>query len=429
MSDSKNREGLLLPILIPFGALGVIGLVLFGFSRILLAISHNAATVVALVAAAGILATATIVAGRKKVTGGSLASMVGISSGIAMMIGGLAVVAVGPQKEAGEGGNAQVVTLAAPAGAAATGFSTKSLAVASGEAISLEFDNQDPNVSHNVVVFAGKDDTAPELFKGELVAGPKKVAYEIPALDPGSYFFHCEVHPATMQGVIEASEGGGGSPGGPGVTLVAEGIAFDTDKLQFQADAETVLTFDNRDADIPHNMAIYKTPEDTSPLFLGELITGPATAKYTIPALAAGKYYFHCEIHPSMEGTIRVGESGGGGGGGVPSGSPSAVPSDGAGGSGTASIAAAGLTFDTSSLSFPANEPVTLTFDNTDDVGTTGPHNVAIYKDDTLAEVLFQGELVSGPATIDYQVPALAPGEYYFQCDVHPPMNGTVSVA
>ena len=78
MSEGKNREGLLLPILIPLVALAVIVLVLFGFSRILLAISHNAATVVALVVAAGIVATAAFVASRQRVTGGSLLSMVGV---------------------------------------------------------------------------------------------------------------------------------------------------------------------------------------------------------------------------------------------------------------------------------------------------------------------------------------------------------------
>src|SRR5215211_505339 len=133
MSDGTKREGILLPVLIPLGALAVIGAVLFGFSRILLAISHNAATVVAITVAVGILTVASVVAARQRVTGGSLLSMVGASAGIAMMMGGLALVAVGPEKEA-EGGEApQVVALAAPPGAAAKGFDTDRLSVAAGE--------------------------------------------------------------------------------------------------------------------------------------------------------------------------------------------------------------------------------------------------------------------------------------------------------
>ncbi len=99
MSDGKNRQSLLLPILIPSGALAVIALVLAGFSRVLLAVSHNAATVVALVAAAGIVGVAAWVASRKRVTGATLFSMVAAMTGIAMVAGGLAVVAAPLQAE------------------------------------------------------------------------------------------------------------------------------------------------------------------------------------------------------------------------------------------------------------------------------------------------------------------------------------------
>jgi plastocyanin len=42
---------------------------------------------------------------------------------------------------------------------------------------------------------------------------------------------------------------------------------------------------------------------------------------------------------------------------------------------------------------------------------------------------LFQGEIVTGPSLIDYHVPQMAAGEYHFQCDVHPTMSGSVTVA
>ena len=96
------------------------------------------------------------------------------------------------------------------------------------------------------------------------------------ALPAGSYFFHCEVHPATMQGVIDAGEGGGGGGGGgAGPTLVAQGIAFDTDTIDLPADTATTLTFDNKDANTPHNFAIYEDDSATTPLFQGEIVTGP----------------------------------------------------------------------------------------------------------------------------------------------------------
>jgi plastocyanin/uncharacterized membrane protein len=77
-------------------------------------------------------------------------------------------------------------------------------------------------------------------------------------------------------------------------------------------------------------------------------------------------------------------------------------------------------------LDAPAGEPFTLAFDNQDD-GV--PHNVAIYEDASAAQSLFVGDLVDGPKTVTYDVPALDPGEYFFRCDVHPQMNGTLVAA
>ena len=56
--------------------------------------------------------------------------------------------------------------------------------------------------------------------------------------------------------------------------------------------------------------------------------------------------------------------------------------------------------------------------------------SVAIYPSSTdLMTPLFRGGLDTGVATITYDIPALMPGTYYFHCDVHPTMNGTVTVA
>jgi plastocyanin len=78
------------------------------------------------------------------------------------------------------------------------------------------------------------------------------------------------------------------------------------------------------------------------------------------------------------------------------------------------------------SLRLPANEPVALAFDNED---TGVQHNVAIYGDESAEESLFVGDLIDGPATVTYDVPPLDAGSYFFRCDVHPQMNGSVEVA
>src|SRR5436305_937466 len=118
MSEQNNRESLLLPILIPLGALAVIGLALFGFSRILLSITHDAATGVALGAAIGIMAIASFVATRKKVSSGALAGVAFGIVGFCMLIGGIAIVAIGPEKVEAAQEKPQILALTAPVGAA-----------------------------------------------------------------------------------------------------------------------------------------------------------------------------------------------------------------------------------------------------------------------------------------------------------------------
>jgi plastocyanin len=55
-------------------------------------------------------------------------------------------------------------------------------------------------------------------------------------------------------------------------------------------------------------------------------------------------------------------------------------------------------------------------------------HNIAVYENEKATEAIFQGEIISGGTSVDYEFKAPAQGEYFFQCDVHPGMNGTVLV-
>jgi plastocyanin len=98
----------------------------------------------------------------------------------------------------------------------------------------------------------------------------------------------------------------------------AQNLAFDTSEIDLPADAPSTITFDNADAGIQHNIAIYNDSSLSENLFTGDIVTGPATAEYQVPALSAGEYYFHCDVHPNMSGSVVVG--GGGGGGGPPTG-------------------------------------------------------------------------------------------------------------
>jgi plastocyanin len=311
MSDRGERESLLLPILIPVGGLAVIVVVLYAFSRVLLSVKPNAATAVAFAAAAGVMAVAAFVASRKRVTGAALGAFVGAAAGIAMLAGGVAIAVIGPPEEEVEPFHA---ALAAPEGAASEGFSTDALEVEANKPIDLEFDNEDPSVGHNVQIFDGPDASVASLFQGEVITGPAKTTYHVPPLSEGEFFFHCEVHPTTMTGTITAAEGAGG------IKVVAKDTAFDTKEIELPADTPSKLTFENQDP-FAHNLAIY-TDETASgePLFTFEPFPGPATNSFPVPAIKEGEYYFHCDIHPNMNGTVVVGPPPPGEAGAPPSG-------------------------------------------------------------------------------------------------------------
>ncbi len=107
-----------------------------------------------------------------------------------------------------------------------------------------------------------------------------------------------------------------------------------------------------------------------------------------------------------------------------PSAAPTADPGASAPAGNVVAIAAKDLRFTTSTVTAPANTPFQIAFQN----GDGAPHNVAVYRDSSAAEKISIGEIFGGPATRVQEVPALAAGEYFFRCDVHPDMVGTLVV-
>jgi len=313
------RDRLVMPILLPLGILAVIAAALFGFSRILLSLTPTAATVTAIVVAIGVVVTASVAAGRKQVRLSTIGAMLGVTAGVAMLAGGVALAVVGgTEEEPGGGGEKPVVTLAA----ANIAFEPTSLTVPAGEAFTLRFHNEDANTQHNVQIFDDPKFAGTPLFSGALVTGVRQTDYEVDPLEAGAYFFHCEVHP-TMTGKMQAVPSGPGGPGGPGgtgpggpgggVTVVAQNIAFDTSTIHLEP-VPTTITFENRDAGVQHDIAIYSDSSLADELFAGELVTGPATVDYAVPALPPGEHYFQCNVHPNMNGSAVVSDTGGGGG-------------------------------------------------------------------------------------------------------------------
>jgi plastocyanin len=87
-------------------------------------------------------------------------------------------------------------------------------------------------------------------------------------------------------------------------------------------------------------------------------------------------------------------------------------------------VTAAEMAFQPGTVTVSAGaDSLTIALVNNDSM----PHNIAIYTDDSKAEKLFEGEMVTD-GTIIYDIGELAPGEYFFDCSLHPDMTGTLIV-
>jgi plastocyanin len=97
-------------------------------------------------------------------------------------------------------------------------------------------------------------------------------------------------------------------PSGPvdanGPTIVAKDMAFSPSTVEIAANKNVMIHFDNQDS-APHNVAIYKDSTASEKVSVGEVISASKTDQ-VVPAIAAGTYFFRCDVHTNMTGTIVV---------------------------------------------------------------------------------------------------------------------------
>ena len=94
-------------------------------------------------------------------------------------------------------------------------------------------------------------------------------------------------------------------PSGPvadGPTIVAKDMAFSPATVEVKAGTNVTIHFDNQDS-APHNVAIYTDSSASQKVSIGEIITS-SKKDQVVPALAAGTYFFRCDVHTNMTGTI-----------------------------------------------------------------------------------------------------------------------------
>jgi plastocyanin len=95
------------------------------------------------------------------------------------------------------------VEFVAPPGAVGVGFTPNQVEAPSGSFTAC-FNNEDP-VTHNVAIY--KDEAAASspdnaLASDAVFQGPKIDTFDVSGLAAGTYYFHCDVHPAQMKGTL-----------------------------------------------------------------------------------------------------------------------------------------------------------------------------------------------------------------------------------
>jgi plastocyanin len=105
------------------------------------------------------------------------------------------------------------------------------------------------------------------------------------------------------------------APTGPvtELTIVASGIKFDLETITFPAQTEVTVTFENRDAGVPHDFTVWRSEaaatagDEAAKIAESSLITGVSETEVRFTTPDPGQYYFNCTVHPpSMFGTVEV---------------------------------------------------------------------------------------------------------------------------
>ena len=289
----------ILPVLIPVGALVVIGAVTIAMGKILLAVPKEIAVGVALAVAANIMIACTFLASRRFELA-AIVPMLGIVLLPAVLGVAIAndVIKVKGGAEHGAEGPGSVFIAADN-----IAFDLEELEVPADTSFKLEFHNNEAE-PHNVAIYESKGGN--KLFGEAPYVGPKTVTWEVPAIPVGEYYFQCDVHPDMSGSVVAAQQEDehAGEGSGQEITVGADNLEFDTSEIEISAGKATHLELDNRE-DQPHNIAIL-TGKGGDVLFRETPFIGPKKVGWDLPELEVGEYYFQCDVHPAMNGKVLV---------------------------------------------------------------------------------------------------------------------------
>jgi plastocyanin len=193
------RERAIFPALIPIAAIVLVEILVFSYSRVLLATGEMKAVALALGAALVILIGAAAIANADRIRTPSLLGL--------LTVGVLAVVVAGvvAEQKGPFWGNEPALSAVPGVQVSAknVAFSTTTIKLPANNAV-IDFKNED-TAPHNIAIFPNKNSLTKALFRGDITSPGTSSVYKVGSLPPGSYYFHCDVHPTQMFGTVTVS--------------------------------------------------------------------------------------------------------------------------------------------------------------------------------------------------------------------------------
>jgi len=217
---TEARQRVVLPLLVPIGALAFALLVIYGLSRVYLEIRGDGATALAAGIAIGVLLVAFYLANNPRAPGWQIAGIL-VAAGAVLAGGAIWAVSEEDGKAAGEPAVSETPAAgsptAAPAGGALQvsmgdnffeldGQKNPTLQVAAGETLTVDLTNKGTAI-HNMRI-AGADNqynsSDDAVSDPNIVSGGQSATIEWTAPDtPGKINYQCDFHPTDMKGTIE----------------------------------------------------------------------------------------------------------------------------------------------------------------------------------------------------------------------------------
>jgi plastocyanin len=287
MKDLTER--VLIPLAIPVLALAVIVVVVLNFSRVLLALEGEVATLVAIATASAVLFGCTWFSVRGEARSPVNVGVLAVA-GMLLVFSGLAGMAkINEEKSeaaAAEGGDKGPPDLTITA--IDIGFKEKQLTAAAGE-IKIAYVNEG-NLLHTLLF-----DNVGGFKEQVNTKGAKD--QDTVKLEPGTYTYFCDVaghRPAGMEGTLTVTPGGGGgeaasgAAGGAGVAVEAGELFFKPASLQ-AAPGTLQISLKNTGV-LQHSLLVEEEPK-----FGRLLVNSGATASGKLEA-KPGTYTLYCDI-------------------------------------------------------------------------------------------------------------------------------------